>query len=197
MTGVATLLKGIMQAAHNFNRLNVDGVLFFKLMLLIAGNESEVVNVLVKVSQRKFKGVNAAGIKQGQRALVIGLKIVQGDAGEIGDDYIARNFIDTSCAREVLNIPKSLRLGLAQVFAKAFVFHQQDARPKQVNVAILPGDVFYRVLKARDHTTADTEDIEEFIPVGLLFRLFTFRARPLFEKAMARCLISFQDRGME
>src|SRR6185437_14112958 len=178
MAGVAALFQGIMQAAHDFNRLNVDGVLFFKLVLLVAGNEGEVVDVLVKIGQREFGGVNEAIIQQGQGALVIRLKVMQGDAGEIRDDYIARNFIFAAFAREVMDVTKCLRLGPAKVFSKTLVLDEQDARPEEVNVTILAGKIFYRLFKAGDNATANSEHVEEFIPVSLLFSLFFFRARP-------------------
>jgi len=57
-------------------------------------------------------------------------------------------------------------------------------------------ELLYRLLEAGDHPALDSEDIEEVIPKGLA--LGDSRVSPIhsFEKAMARCLISFQERGI-
>src|SRR6185437_463093 len=171
-----------MQATHDFNRLNVDGVLLFKFMLLVPRNEGEVVDVFVKVGQRELEGVNAAIIQQGQWALVIRLKVVQGDASKIRDNYVARNFIFAAFTGQVVYITKCLRLGLAKVLSKTLVLDEQDARPEEVNVTILSGKILNRLFKAGDNAAADSEDVEEFIPVSLLFSLFFFNAPILLKK---------------
>ena len=119
-----------MQRAENFGGFDVDGVLFFKLVLLIAGNEGEGVDVFMKFGERKLDRGDAAIIKQRQTFLVFGFKVVQGDAVEIGNDDVAGNFFRAPFARQVLNVAERLRFGLAQIFASGFVFHQDDARPE-------------------------------------------------------------------
>src|SRR5581483_4922012 len=180
MAGITTLFKSVMQAAHDLDGLNVDGVLLFKLVLLVARNEGNAVNVLVKVSQRKLDGVDAIGIEKRQRPLVVRFEIMQGDAGKVRDDYVARNLIVAAFAGEILNITKSLRLSLAEVFAETLVFNQEHARPEKIDIPVLAGDAPDRVFKAGDSTTADAEDIKKLIPVGLLFSLFALFTRPLF-----------------
>ena len=81
-----------MQAAHDFDSFNVDRVLFLEFVLLVSGDKCEVVNVLVKIGQRKFDGSNAAVVEQRQVALFFGLEIVKGDAGKVGNDDVAGNF---------------------------------------------------------------------------------------------------------
>src|SRR5260370_6039681 len=147
-------------------------------MLLIARNECKSMDGFVKVSQRKFDGSHATVVKERQLALVFGLKIVQGDAGKVGNDHVAGNFIFAALARKVLDVTERLRLRLAQVLAKALVLDEHDAGPEQVNVAVLAGDLLYRLFKASYRAAADTENIEELVPERLLFGLFARDARP-------------------
>ena len=98
-------------------------------------------DVFVKIGQREFDGRHAPVVEERQVALVFRLQIVQGDAGEVGDDDVAGNFICAAFAREVLDVAERLRLGLAEVFAEALVFDEHDARPEKINVAVVAGDV--------------------------------------------------------
>ncbi len=132
----------------------------------------------VKVRQRKLDGSYAPAVEQRQATLVFWLKIVQGDAGEVGDDDVTWNFIGATFACEVPDVAERLRLSLAEVFAETLVLDKHDAGPEQIDVAVLARDLPYRLFKARHDTTADAEHIEEFIPESLLFRSFTRDASP-------------------
>ena len=52
---------------------------------------------------------------------------------------------------EVLNVTEGLRFGLAQVLAEALVFHQQDARPEQVNIFVVAGKILDGFFKREVH----------------------------------------------
>ena len=80
-----------MELAENFDGFNVDRVLLVKFVLLVAGNESEVVNVPVEIGERKFNRGNAATFEQRQVDVFFRFQIVQRDAREIGNDDVARN----------------------------------------------------------------------------------------------------------
>ena len=58
-------------------------------------------NVLVEIGQRKLDGRHAPIVEEGQISLVLGFEIVQGDAGKVGNDNVAGNFVGASFAREV------------------------------------------------------------------------------------------------
>ncbi|MGB6877224.1 MAG: hypothetical protein WBD87_14450 [Candidatus Acidiferrales bacterium] len=89
MSGVAPGFESVVEAAHDFDGFEVDGVLLYEFVLLVASDEGEFVDVLVKIGERKFYGVDAAVFKEREGALVVWLKIMKGDAGKIGDDDVA------------------------------------------------------------------------------------------------------------
>ncbi len=129
-----------MQAAHDLDGFNVDRVLLLKLVLLVARDECEGMNVFVEISQRKFDARHAPVAEEREMSLVLRLEVVQGDAGKVGNDDVSGNFVRSSFAREVLNVAEGLRLGFAEVFAAALVLDQYLARPEQINVAVIAGN---------------------------------------------------------
>jgi len=147
-------------------------------VLLIAGDECEVLNVFVKFGEWEFDSVDAAIVKWRQVWPFFVIEIVERDARKVGDDDVSGNFVDAAFARKVLNVAKGLRFGLAEVFAEAFVLDENNFGPEQIDVAVVAGDSLYRFFEARDDAAADAEDVEEFIPEGLLFCLFAFDACP-------------------
>ena len=68
MAGVAAGFQFIVELAENLGGLDVDGVLFLEGVLLVAGDEGEVVNVLVKLGQREFRGLVTPAGKERQIA---------------------------------------------------------------------------------------------------------------------------------
>ena len=63
------------------------------------------------------------------------------------------------------------------------MFDQDDARPEQVNEAVLAANVFDRLLKRGDQAAADAKDVEKFIPKGFALGFLAGFARPFFGKA--------------
>ena len=78
---------------------DVDGVLFLELVLLVAGDEGEGVDVLVEFGQRELQSRRRGVCRRAAGRAVLGLQIVQGDAGEIGDDDVARDFLVAALRR--------------------------------------------------------------------------------------------------
>ena len=64
----------------------------------------------------------------------------------------------------------------------AVVLDERDARPEQINIAVISGKVLDRFLKAGYSTERDTEDFEELVPKDLLISLFPCGAHPFFGK---------------
>lgn len=96
--------------AHDFDGFEVDGVLLDEFVLLVAGKEGEFVDMVVEIGERKFDGADAAIVEEREIELVVGFEIVEGDAGEIGDDDVARDFLVAMVAGQVLNVlPCALR----------------------------------------------------------------------------------------
>jgi hypothetical protein len=63
------------------------------------------------------------------------------------------------------------------------MFNQQNAAPKQINIAILALDVFYRLFKAGDNPALDSEDIEKLVPERLSLGVLASFCRPIVGKA--------------
>ena len=63
VAGVAAGFEGVVEVAHDFDGFEVDGVLFLELVLLVAGDEGEGVDVLVEVGQRKSRSCSAMRAK--------------------------------------------------------------------------------------------------------------------------------------
>ena len=106
-------------------------------------------------------GGHAAIVKQGQALLVFRFQIVLRDA------------------RKILNVAERLRFGVAQILAGGFVFHQNDAGPEKINVAVVAGNFLHRLFKAGHRAAGNAEDLKKFIPESLLLRALAFRARPV------------------
>ena len=83
MAGVAARFERIVKLAEKFSGFDVDRVLLLVGMLFVAGNESEVLHVPVKLGEREFVGDPALFVEQRQVALFLRLQIVQRDAREI------------------------------------------------------------------------------------------------------------------
>lgn len=152
-------------------------------MLLVAGNEGEVLDVFVKFRERK--GVRGAAllVEQRQVALFLRLQIVNGDARKVGDDDVARDFVAAAgIGGEFAEVLKRLRLSLAQIFAERFVFDEHDARPEEVNAPVVAGDFLDGFLEAGDDATFDAEDLKEFVPESLFLRTLAFDAGPIARK---------------
>lgn len=124
MAGVAAGFEGIVKFAENFSGFDVDRVLLFVGVLLVAGDEGEVVDVAVKIGERKFNGRAAPFVEERQVALFLRLKVVQRYAREIGDDDVARDFGVAPFMGEVLNVFERLGFCFAEVLPETFVFHE-------------------------------------------------------------------------
>jgi hypothetical protein len=172
-----------MQLAHDADGLDVDGVVIGKLVLRVSGDEGKKMDVLVEFREWKLNGDGAACIEERKDALIVRLKVVQGNAGEIRDNNVTGNLVHAAIAGEVLNIAEGLGLRLAEVSAAAFVLDQDFAGPEEVNETVLAGDFVNRLLKGGHEAALDAEDLEKLIPKGLLFSLFAFDSRPCVGKS--------------
>ena len=61
-------------------------------MLLVAGHEEEMADVLMKIRERK-RDAGRKALEQRRVGVLLRFEIVERDAGEIGDDEIARSFL--------------------------------------------------------------------------------------------------------
>ena len=63
-----------------------------------------------------------------------------------------------------------MRLGLPEIFARAFVFDEQIAFPEQVNLAEVAGGFQDGDFKGGDEFAGQAENVEEFVPERLFVR---------------------------
>jgi hypothetical protein len=99
--------------------------------------EGEVADVLVEIGQRELDSGRET-IEQRGVGVLLRFEIVEGDAGEIGDDQPAGNLAVTPGVLESADVSHTLGAGLAEVLASELVLDQQAARPEQVNEAPVP-----------------------------------------------------------
>ena len=147
-------------------------------VLLVAGNEGEGVDVSVKIGERKFKGCAAPFVEERQVALFLRFQVVQCNTREIGDDEVARDFGVTAFIGKVMDVIKRLRFGFAEVFARTFLLHDQNAAPKHINESVSAGDAPGRFFKTGYHAAFDAEDLKEFIPESLGVSALAFGTLP-------------------
>ena len=121
-------------------------------------------------------------MKERRVGVLLRLKVVNGDALEIGNDEVARCFLSASAAGECAHVFHALRVRFAEVFARALVLGEQRARPEKVNVAPIAGQLFYRLLKTGDGAALDAEDIEKRIPKRFRFGILARFALPFFRE---------------
>jgi len=113
---------------HDLGGFEVDGILVGEAVLFVAGDEGEGVDVFVELGEREFEGMDRSTsvccsgcCGWGQRRFGLGFEVVEGDAGEVGDDDIARGFLGAAFVEQILEVLEGLGLGLAEVLAEALV----------------------------------------------------------------------------
>jgi hypothetical protein len=80
-------------------------------------------------------------------------------------------FVLATGVDEVVDVGEGLGLGGVEGMAGGFVLDEELAGPEEVDEADGAGETLYGLLKGRDHAAGDAEDVEEFVPEGLLVGL--------------------------
>ena len=106
-------------------------------------------------------------MEQREVGILLGLKVVNGDALKIGNDEVPRAIFALPGFLQPPDIFHRLRMGFVQVLARALVFNDERTRPKKIDAAPMTGELLYRLLKTGNHPALDAEDIEIVIPKGL------------------------------
>ena len=181
---VAARFQGVVQIVHDPHGLEVDRVLVLKVVLLIARNEGEIVDMTVQLVQRERDPMAAAN---GLLHRVFRLQIPQADPRKIGNDHVAGHFLLPAGADEVGDIAVGLRLGLVKILAAALVLHQQHSGPEEVDAVVVSGKILYRFLEMRHRPPGNAEDGEELVPERLFLGPFAAGAGPVAGKARWRC----------
>nr|WP_206673333.1 hypothetical protein [Tepidiphilus baoligensis] len=77
MARVPGILEQIVQNAHAFCRLDIDGILRRDLLGTVAGDEGEMLDVFVQIGQTELD-------------LAVVQEIIQAEAGKVGHQDVAR-----------------------------------------------------------------------------------------------------------
>ena len=168
-----------MKIVHDLHGTQIDRILILELVLLVAGDERKMVDVLVQLVERKFDRLDAELVEQRKLLLLLRLQIMQRDPGKVADDDVARDFVLSAIANKVVDVAKRLRLGLAQVLPATLVLDQQHAGPEKVDVAVLAGDLLHRLLKRRHDAAANAEHREKLVPKRLFLGALAAGAGPV------------------
>ena len=136
-----------VQFAHQLGGFDVDRVLFFDFVGLVADDEGEAVDVFVQVFQGEFM-LGSAFIK-------IGIQIIQSETRKIGHHHVAWQ-VALFYAGEVI---QCLTAGAIKVFTARFMLNQQHAFPQQIDITVLAVDFLYALFKGRDTAAGHAEDI--------------------------------------
>ena len=89
---------------------------------------------------------------------------MNGDALEVGDDEVARDFLAASAVHQTANVFHALRVGFAKVFAGALVLGEQRLGPEEINEAPVAGEFLHRLFVAGNVAALLAEDVEEGVP---------------------------------
>ena len=107
---VAGGFEGVVELAHPFGGLDIDRVLVLERALLYAEDEAELLRMRGQVFERKGN-------------VLVFVQIVEFERLEIAQQDVARQI----GILEAGEVGESLRFGLAEVAARAFLLHEQDA----------------------------------------------------------------------
>ena len=147
-------LQRIVEVVDDGHRFKVDRIVILEAVLLVAGNEGELVNMAVKLGEGELGRLDPESGKQGQRPLHLPVPGLQGKAGEVGDNDVLRHL--------VLRVPHSIGLGyirrlairLAEILASTLVLDEQGLLPKRSIWPYVPGNLFDRLLERRHRPTS-------------------------------------------
>jgi hypothetical protein len=81
-----------VKCTKDFGGLNVDWILFLKAVLLVAGNEGEGMDVLVKLRERELHGRNVNAVEKRQAALVFRFQIAMPRECRLFNRFLAESF---------------------------------------------------------------------------------------------------------
>ncbi len=113
MPRVAGFVELVVQASHEFGGLDVDRILILEGSLLSAQKESEPLDLLGQLSQRKRRGLPF-------------IKIVQSEVLKVADQKVPGPIAFWQC----IEVIPGLVIGLVQVAVGTLLFYQQHAGPE-------------------------------------------------------------------
>ena len=152
---VAGGFKRVVELAHPFGGLDVDGVLILERALLYAEDEAELLHMGGQVFERKGYLLSLVPIVQFERL-------------EIADQNVAWPIL----VAKRIEILAGLIIGFSKVAPRAFLLDYQDARPEQVDKSTGIAQPLHVFLVTGYTAALNPEDPEEAIVETLRFPLF-------------------------
>ena len=159
---VAGGFERVVEVAHPFGGLDIDGVLILERALLYAEDETELLHMSGQVFERKGY-------------VLVFVQIVEFERPEIAQQDIARQV----GILEAGEVGEGLRFGLPEVAPRAFLLHEQDPLPEEVDEAALVAQQLHRFLERRHPPHGHAEYVEEVPVEKLRLALFVAGAFPL------------------
>jgi hypothetical protein len=194
VAGVATGFEGVVDSGHDVYGFEVEGVLGFIGGDLVAGDEVELTDVVGEFGEREFEALKAPGAEERKVELVVGLEIVEGEALEVGEEDVAGDLVASSDGLEVLDVVECLGFGGFEAGSSGLMLDEELALPEEIDEPVGPAQAADRFFKGGDGAARDIEDLEEFVPKGLLSACSRVAEDQSRAKRVARWWISFQDR---
>src|SRR5690606_32355554 len=127
---VAAGRQRVVKLAHDLGGLDVDRVLPGEGADLVAGDESEELDVAVEVLDEDLDALDMLTAEERQVAHVLGFQVEQCETVEIGDDDVARDLLVAPLVGEGLQVVEGLGFGLVEAPAPRLVLDQQAALPE-------------------------------------------------------------------
>ena len=159
---VARGFERVVEVAHPFGGLDVDRVLILERALLYAEDEAELLHMSGQVFERKGY-------------VLVFVQVIECERPEIAQQDIARQI----GILEAGEVGESLRFGFPEVAPRAFLFHEQDPLPEEVDEPALVAQQLHGFLERRHPPHGHSEYVEKVPVEKLRFALFVAGAFPL------------------
>src|SRR3989344_335970 len=153
---VVALLERLAKIYHDSHRLAVHRVLLAILSYLIARDECEMTDVLWELRERELIFLHFS---------ILSFKVAEAHGRIIGNDDVARTDVFGKC-RGVFDC---LRECFIKIFPGRFMLGNEFPWLEEVDESSSTIELLDLLLIDGDRAAFDAEDIEEFIPEGLIF----------------------------
>ena len=109
MPSVAGRFQGVVQVGEKLGGFEVGRVFGIAAHGFLAAHEGELADVAVQVAQSELgEAERTPVVEERQVFLVLRLKIVERQAGEVAENHVARHLVVPSLPREVVQVGERL-----------------------------------------------------------------------------------------
>lgn len=181
VSGVAGFFEFYVQVAEKLDSFEANRRFITVLILFVAGNKREKLNVFPKIFQLELV-FHAMGFVEAREIAFFRLDVEKFKVFVIGKNNVARTFIFAPLVAERLDVVESLELRIVETFSERFVLDEQFALPEQVDETVVAGKFFHGFLKRSDRAATNPEDIEKVVPKRSVFGRFARFTFPFARK---------------